>query len=237
MDDAVRAIEQAIANLVKAEKPTSQPETTTERQETTGQVETPTNQPETTSQIETRNEQTETYQETTTNKQVAAKNSTASGVSQHIKLNVTKKKLGKKEKLKLKFKLTGKNSKVMFKSSNAKIATVNVKGLVKAKKRGKVVIMAYTSEGATAICKITVKKAPKYVKFKTQLVEIANGKRKKLKIKLSPKSAGRVTFKSKDNKIVRVDRKGRITALKKGRTVVIAKTYNKKKAIIDIVVK
>ncbi|WP_448903397.1 sialate O-acetylesterase [Eubacterium sp.] len=207
MDDAVKAIEQAIENLVKAEEPTSQPETTTERQETT------------------------------TNKQVVAENSIASGVSQHIKLNVTKKKLGKKEKLKLKLKLTGKNSKVMFKSSNAKIATVNAKGLVKAKKRGKVVIMAYTSEGATAICKITVKKAPKYVKFKTQMVEIANGKRKKLKIKLSPKSAGRVTFKSKDNKIVRVDRKGRITALKKGRTVVIAKTYNKKKAIIDIVVK
>ena len=121
--------------------------------------------------------------------------------------------------------------------SNAKIATVNAKGVVKAKKKGKVIIIAYTDEGATAICNITVKKAPKYVKFKAQSIEIKKGKKKKLKVKLSKNSAGKVTFKVQNKKIVKIDKKGRITAIKKGKTVVTAKTYNKKKAKIVIIVK
>ena len=49
-------------------------------------------------------------------------------------------------------------------------------------------------------------------------------------MKLSKNSAGKVTFKVQNKKIVKIDKKGRITAIKKGKTVVTAKTYNKKKA-------
>ena len=278
MDDAVKAIEQAITNLVKAEKTTSGQQTTsnqettggqqttsnqtttasqqttsnqtttgsqqtTSNQTTTGSQQTTSNQTTTASQQTTSNQTTTGSQQTTSNQTTTASNqqetTTAKqqGVSQKIKLNVTKKKLGKKEKFKIKVKLTGKKSKVMFKSSNAKIATVNAKGVVKAKKKGKVIIIAYTDEGVTAICNITVKKAPKYVKFKAQSIEIKKGKKKKLKVKLSKNSAGKVTFKVQNKKIVKIDKKGRITAIKKGKTVVTAKTYNKKKAKIVIIVK
>ena len=94
----------------------------------------------------------------------------------------------RKRSLRLKLNLPARSQR--FKSSNAKIATVNAKGVVKAKKKGKVIIIAYTDEGATAICNITVKKAPKYVKFKAQSIEIKKGKKKKLKVKLSKNSAG-----------------------------------------------
>jgi uncharacterized protein YjdB len=49
------------------------------------------------------------------------------------------------------------SSVIKFTSSNKKIATVNSKGVVKAKKKGKVTITAKTYNGKSAKCKVTVK--------------------------------------------------------------------------------
>lgn len=82
------------------------------------------------------------------------------------KVNVKKLKLNKKNitlKKGKKFTLTvSKNpvtatNKIKWSSSNKKVATVNSKGVVKAKKKGKATIMVKASNGKKTTCKITVK--------------------------------------------------------------------------------
>lgn len=86
------------------------------------------------------------------------------GVSKTFKVTVKKPKLNKtKVTLNLKktksvtLKITGKVGKATFKTSNKKIATVNSKGKVVAKKKGKATISVRTN-GVTLKCKVTVKK-------------------------------------------------------------------------------
>lgn len=82
------------------------------------------------------------------------------------KVNVKKLKLSEKKvtlKKGKKFKLTllknpvTATNKIKWSSSNKKVATVNSKGVVKAKKKGKTTITAKASNGKKAACKITVK--------------------------------------------------------------------------------
>ena len=77
-----------------------------------------------------------------------------------VKLNKTKltlKKKGKKATLKIKSKTYG-DAILKWKSTNKKVATVSKKGVVTAKKKGKCTIILYMKSGATAKCKVTVKK-------------------------------------------------------------------------------
>ena len=81
-----------------------------------------------------------------------------------VKLNKTKANLNVGKSLTLKTTLSPKkpsNKGIIWKSSNAKIATVTSKGVVKAKKAGTVKITATAKDGSgkKATCKITVKKA------------------------------------------------------------------------------
>lgn len=80
----------------------------------------------------------------------------ADAAKNKIKLNKTKLKLtvGKKYKLKL----SKKKGKIKWTSSKKKVATVNAKGVVKAKKAGKATITALM-KGKKYKCKVTVKKA------------------------------------------------------------------------------
>lgn len=67
-----------------------------------------------------------------------------------------------KPTFKVKFTPTDTNPKtVKYKSSNTKIATVNSKGKITPKKKGKVTITAKTPNGKTAKLKVTIKKAKK----------------------------------------------------------------------------
>ena len=77
-----------------------------------------------------------------------------------VKLSKTKlvlKKKGKKATLKIKAKTLG-DVVLKWKSSNKKVAVVSKKGVVTAKKKGKCTITLYMKSGATAKCKVTVKK-------------------------------------------------------------------------------
>lgn len=238
MDEAVKLVELAIEKLVK--KPVESPTITTTTTTVPPTTQAPTTKPE---QPTTKPEQTSTAkneQSTTGYGQVES----TSNVGQHagaleskIVLNVTKKKLGKKEKFKLKAKLIGVSGKVKFKSSNKKIASVTSKGKVRAKRKGKVIIMAYTDQGLVAVCKITVKKAPKYIRFKNKVISVKRGKKYKLKAKLSPKSAGRITYKSKNKKVAKIDKYGNLKLIGKGEVVIVAETYNRKKTTIVVKVK
>ena len=74
--------------------------------------------------------------------------------------------VGKKVKLTTTVKVSpnkSANKKVSYKSSNKKIATVNQKGVVKAKKKGTCKIFVETTDGSKIkkVCKITVKQVEK----------------------------------------------------------------------------
>lgn len=148
--------------------------------------------------------------------------------SGQIILSANKKTLGVKEKFRLGVRTAGTSGGVKFKTSNKKVAAVSKKGVITAKKKGKAVITAYMPDGVKAVCRITVKKAPTAVKFTAKSKEVKQGKTLQLKVKLSKGSAGSVTYYSNNRKIVKVDKNGKVKALKKGKAVITVKTYNKK---------
>lgn len=73
-----------------------------------------------------------------------------------VKLNKTNVKMEKGDTITLKLK--GKHGKVSWRSSNKKVAVVNSKGKVTAKKKGKAVVSA-AANGKTYKCRVTVKRA------------------------------------------------------------------------------
>lgn len=76
-----------------------------------------------------------------------------------VKVNFTKKilKKGKKAKIKVSFAKGYYSNKNIFKSSNKKVATVNSKGVITAKKKGTCKINVKTYNGKKAVIKVTVK--------------------------------------------------------------------------------
>lgn len=87
-----------------------------------------------------------------TTAEAAGKNTAAAS----IKLSKTKVSVYKNKTVTLKAVVSGKSKKITWKSSNNKIAAINSKGVVTAKKVGKAVISA-TANGRTAKCTVTVK--------------------------------------------------------------------------------
>ena len=84
--------------------------------------------------------------------------STTSVVQAASSIKISKKKKTLRVGDKYTLKITGTSKKVKWKSSNKKVATVNSKGKVKAKKKGTATITAKVG-GKKYKCKITVKKA------------------------------------------------------------------------------
>ena len=76
-----------------------------------------------------------------------------------VSLNKTAVTIKKGKTFKLKATLTPKNStdKVTYKSSKKNVATVDKKGVIKAKKKGTATITVKTASGKKATCKVTVK--------------------------------------------------------------------------------
>ncbi len=89
---------------------------------------------------------------------------TESGATKPTKLTVKKKltiRVGKKKTLKAKLspmKISKAQAKLTWKSSNKKIATVNKKGVVRAKKKGSCKITVRTVNGKKAVCRVKVRK-------------------------------------------------------------------------------
>ncbi len=156
-----------------------------------------------------------------------------------ITLNAKSKTLtvGRSFQLKVKTVNPKKSSKsVTYKSSNKKIAMVNSKGKVTAKRTGKATITVTSRENrkVKAICKVTVKKTAVYTKNPVNITlnvkskTLAEGKSFQLKVKtVKPKNASKeVTYKSSDKKIATVSSKGKVTAKKAG-TVIITVSSRK----------
>jgi uncharacterized repeat protein (TIGR02543 family) len=128
-------------------------------------------------------------------------------------------------------------AKLTFTSSNSKVATVSSSGAIKAakvKKASKTAISVQAGNGKTLRVNVTVvPKAKKLTGLQVKGLPAKNairaGKSAKLAVKLSPKDATGValSFKSSKASVLRVDKAGKITALKKGKAVITVKAAGK----------
>ena len=105
-----------------------------------------------------------------------------------------------------------------FKSSNKKIATVSSKGVVTAKKAGKVTITVTVGKYSKKVT-ITVKKPT--LKLAKTSASIKVGKKTTIKPTATP--SGKVTYKSSNKKIATVNSKGVVKGVKKGKTTITVK--------------
>lgn len=116
---------------------------------------------------------------------------------------------------------------VKWKSSNAKVASVTDKGLVKPLAAGSCEISASIENGETLICKVTVKDKAAISKKTAKLVATD-----KLSLKITGLGNRKVTWSSSNKKIatVKAGRNGTATvkALKTGKATIIAKIKNGK---------
>ena len=124
-----------------------------------------------------------------------------------------------------------------YASKNKKIASVNQKGVVTAKKTGSTQIAVRTHNGLTAICTVKVVAAPKKVAVRPETVRLAVGETAALEVAVSPGgNLSGLTFKSDDTAVATVSDAGVITAVAEGSTTVTVRTYNKKSASAKVIV-
>ncbi|WP_373212097.1 Ig-like domain-containing protein [Ruminococcus sp. 5_1_39BFAA] len=120
-----------------------------------------------------------------------------------------------------------------WKSSNTKVATVNSKGKVIARKKGSATITVTLASGLSKKIKVKVQngtvKTTK-IKINTRQVTLAKkGKTYTLTATVSPvTSQQKVTYTSSNPKVATVNSKGKITAKRKGTTVITVRSGSKK---------
>lgn len=116
---------------------------------------------------------------------------------------------------------------VSWKSSKKKVAKVNKKGVVTAKKRGRATI-SVTIKGTDikATCNIIVGTPVSRVKLNRTAASLLVGQSLRLRATVSPKNATTksVTWKSLNKKVATVSSTGKVNALKKGKAVITATT-------------
>ena len=130
--------------------------------------------------------------------------------------------------------LTKGDSIAKWKSSNNKIATVDKKGKITAKKTGTATITVRTKKGATASVKVKVQKGKVTTKKLTitnvtdKKLTLKKGKTFKIKTSVTPiTSPDKISYASSNKKIVTVDKKGKLKAVKKGTATITVKSGKK----------
>lgn len=115
------------------------------------------------------------------------------------------------------------NKNVLYTPSNENAVSVNANGLVKAKEAGTATITIKTQDSKyKTTCKITVLQPVKSIKLSKTTIRLKNKRTAALKVRVNPYDASRPEkkFKSSNPKIAKVSSKGKITAVKKGRTTI-----------------
>ena len=161
---------------------------------------------------------------------------TVEAAAKKVSLKAYNKKVyaGRSGKIKVK---STRGAKLSYKTSNKKIATVNSRGVVTGKKAGtvKITITAKKSKYKTVKKTITVKVVKQNQKITARNQTLTTGQRKNLGVKAKTG----LTYKSSNPKVVTVDKKGNLKALKTGtaKITIYAKAsgaYNKASRTITV---
>jgi uncharacterized protein YjdB len=132
---------------------------------------------------------------------------------------------------------------VTWKSSNEKIATVDAKGVVKFKgKEGTVKITVTSKDGSARSHTKTIKVVKHVTSVKVALKKVNVSVKKK--ISLAPVlydggfvvSGSKITYKSSKPKVAKVNSKGKVTGLKKGKAKITIKAANGRKTVVNVTV-
>ena len=123
-----------------------------------------------------------------------------------------------------------------FSSGKKKVASVSAKGVITGKKKGTAAITVKTHNGLRARVNVKVVKAPASVAVSRSELSMRPGETARLSAWVSAGSASAIAWASSDTDVVTVDGEGNVTALKPGKALVRARTYNKKKALCAVTV-
>lgn len=162
-------------------------------------------------------------------------------VAEKVTVDQRKLTLGVKETYTLHAVVTPNNASdqsVTYKSDKPSVVSVSKSGKLTAKKKGTAKITVSTANGKTAVCKVTVKAAPKKVSLKKSSISLKKKGTYRIKVKLPKNTASnKITFRSANKKIAKVSANGTVTAVKKGKTTITVKTFNGKKTVLKVKVK
>ena len=123
-------------------------------------------------------------------------------------------------------------------SSDKSIASVSSNGKVTGVKVGTAVITVKTSNGKTATCNVTVKKAPTAIALNKTAVTLNVGEKTTLTKTLTPSNAfSTYKWKSSNTLVATVSSSGEITAKAKGTATITVTTFNGQKATCKVTVK
>ena len=127
----------------------------------------------------------------------------------------------------------------VYTSSDPQVMSINSKtGEVKALKAGKAVISVKTFNNKTAKCTVEVKNPPRSVSLNIKEATLKKGETLTLKPVLpSGAASNEMNYYSSNNRIVKVNNKGVVTAVAKGTAYIAAQTYNDKTVTCKITVK
>lgn len=119
------------------------------------------------------------------------------------------------------------NQKLTWNSEDSSIATVNSSGEITAKSAGTTTVWVSTENGKVASCIVNVKVLTVKLRISPNTITLKEGQSIQLKTVISPvDSTKKVTWRSTNSKIAKVDQIGKVTALKSGETMIYATTDN-----------
>lgn len=128
---------------------------------------------------------------------------------------------------------------ITWKSSNEEIASVSSTGLVRAKRPGRVVISATSSNGIVAECDVTVRSEIKSVVLNQTALTLEEGSNQSLRATINPSDttdAKDLNWVSSNTSVATITQNGEVTAVAPGTATITVTTVNGRKAECKITV-